>query len=255
MNRLFIAALLASVAVAPAYAGKDNGSIVDRAERAAEKYDSRIDRLENRLEDAGETERQRIENVIESITDKYEAKWGLPEEPPPPPPPPPEEPKVIYENTFSTPNTATLPIRVEDGELEIRGSDSNFPTSVTWQFDVAFDPSKTHVLSYDWHGYKGAPGSTSAGQSLEVRWGINSDVEGESFEATLVKHTEFTHEDIQTYKAEFALPDTYDELIAKNNQVWFTFTFTSDNEYAYANIDNVKVTQFPEVDYTPALTQ
>jgi hypothetical protein len=108
MNRLFITALLASVAVAPAYAGKDNGSIVDRAERAAEKYDSRIDRLENRLEDAGETERQRIENVIESITDKYEAKWGLPEEPPPPPPPPPEEPPKpteLFKDDFSRDQT------------------------------------------------------------------------------------------------------------------------------------------------------
>jgi hypothetical protein len=95
MNRLFIAALLASVAVAPAYAGKDkdNGSIVDRAERAAEKYDSRIDRLENRLEDAGDEERIRIEGIIESITEKYEQKWGLPEEPPPPEEP---EPEVIW---------------------------------------------------------------------------------------------------------------------------------------------------------------
>jgi hypothetical protein len=104
MNRLFITALLASVAFAPAYAGKkdDNGSIVDRAERAAEKYDSRIDRLENRLEDAGDEERQRIENAIESITEKYEQKWGLPEEPPPPPPPPPDEDQTVIWNGSTT---------------------------------------------------------------------------------------------------------------------------------------------------------
>jgi hypothetical protein len=96
MNRLLIAALLASVAVAPAYAGKDkdNGSIADRAERAAEKYDSRIDRLENRLEDAGDEERIRIEGIIESITEKYEQKWGLPEEPPP------EEPEPVTDELW-----------------------------------------------------------------------------------------------------------------------------------------------------------
>jgi hypothetical protein len=102
MNRLLITALLASVAVAPAYAGKKDGGgdLVDRAERAAEKYDSRIDRLENRLEDAGDEERQRIENAIESITEKYEAKWGLPEEPPPPPPEEPE-PTVLFQDNFN----------------------------------------------------------------------------------------------------------------------------------------------------------
>jgi hypothetical protein len=109
MHRLFITALLASVAVAPAYAGKKDGGgdLVDRAERAAEKYDSRIDRLENRLEDAGDTERQRIENIIESITEKYEAKWGLPEEPPPdnPPPEEPEEPVQLFKDDFSRDQT------------------------------------------------------------------------------------------------------------------------------------------------------
>jgi hypothetical protein len=120
MNRLFITALLASVAFAPAYAGKkgDNGSIVDRAERAAEKYDSRIDRLENRLEDASDEERQRIENVIESVTEKYEQKWGLPEEPPPPPPPPPdEEPStVIWEGstTLFTNTCNSTPVCVSE---------------------------------------------------------------------------------------------------------------------------------------------
>jgi hypothetical protein len=97
MNRLFITALLASVAFAPAYAGKkdDNGSIVDRADRAAEKFDSRIDRLENRLEDASDEERQRLENVIESVTEKYLGKWGdLPEEPPP------EEPEPVTDELF-----------------------------------------------------------------------------------------------------------------------------------------------------------
>jgi hypothetical protein len=112
MNRLLITALLASVAFAPAYAGKDkdNGSIVDRADRAAEKFDSRIDRLENRLEDASDEERQRIENVIESVTEKYEQKWGLPEEPPPPPPPPPEEPvtEQLFSDDFNRANSPIL---------------------------------------------------------------------------------------------------------------------------------------------------
>jgi hypothetical protein len=128
MNRLFITALLASVAFAPAYAGKDkdNGSIVDRADRAAEKYDSRIDRLENRLEDASDEERQRIENVIESVTEKYEQKWGLPEEPPPPPEEP--EPTVLFKDDFNRDQTAPgngwagTDASIDAGTLKLGGS-------------------------------------------------------------------------------------------------------------------------------------
>jgi hypothetical protein len=110
MHRLFITALLASVAVAPAYAGKkDKGDnileqIQDRLEdKAFDRYEDKIERLEGRLEGAGDEERQRIENIIDSVTDKYEAKWGeLPEEPPPDNPPP-EEPvtEQLFKDDFN----------------------------------------------------------------------------------------------------------------------------------------------------------
>jgi hypothetical protein len=94
MQRLFIATLLASVAIAPAYAKDKNRGALEAIQgqledRALDRYENKIERLEGRLEGAGDDERQRIENIIESVTEKYEAKWGeLPEEPPPPPPEP-----------------------------------------------------------------------------------------------------------------------------------------------------------------------
>jgi hypothetical protein len=102
MHRLFITALLASVAIAPAYAGKkDKGDnileqIQDQLEdKAFDRYEDKIERLEDRLEGAGDDERQRIENIIDSVTDKYEAKWGeLPEEPPP------EEPEPVTDELW-----------------------------------------------------------------------------------------------------------------------------------------------------------
>jgi hypothetical protein len=104
MNRLFIAALLASVALAPAYAkDKDKDRLEDRA---LDQYEDKIERLEDRLQDAGDEERQRIENIIESVTEKYEAKWGeLPEVPPPPPPP--AEGDALFSDDFER-TTETL---------------------------------------------------------------------------------------------------------------------------------------------------
>jgi hypothetical protein len=152
MHRLFITALLASVAVAPAYAGKDNGSIVDRAERAAEKYDSRIDRLENRLEDAGDEERIRIEGIIESITERYEAKWGLPEEPPPPP----EEPVQLFKDDFNRNNsdaigpgwTATGSASLRNERIEFSQPNGDWSSTATNSVQVGPTYYESYTISY-----------------------------------------------------------------------------------------------------------
>jgi hypothetical protein len=136
MNRFLIATLLASVAFAPAYAGKDKDkdAILDRLEdRAFDRYEDKIERLEGRLEGAGDDERQRIENIIESVTEKYEAKWGeLPEEPPPPPPPPPPEPEPASINStnfhacigLTTCTIGRATITANNGKLDVANSDS-----------------------------------------------------------------------------------------------------------------------------------
>jgi hypothetical protein len=134
MHRLFITALLASVAIAPAYAGKkDKGDnileqIQDQLEdKAFDRYEDKIERLEGRLEGAGDDERQRIENIIDSVTDKYEAKWGeLPEEPPPPPEEP--EPTVLFKDDFNRDQTAPgngwagTDASIDAGTLKLGGS-------------------------------------------------------------------------------------------------------------------------------------
>jgi hypothetical protein len=105
MQRLLIATLLASVAIAPAYAKDKNRGALEAiqdslGDKALDRYEDKIERLEGRLEGAGDEERQRIENIIESVTERYEAKWGeLPEEPPPPPPEPTKE--TIWKDDFN----------------------------------------------------------------------------------------------------------------------------------------------------------
>jgi hypothetical protein len=140
MNRLLIATLLATVAIAPAYAKDKNRPIsiddvrdAERAgkkflqeQRALEQYGEKVDRLEGRLDGAGDDERQRIENIIKSVTEKYEARWGeLPDVPPPPPP----EPTSIDSSNFgdciglTTCTIGRATITANNGKLDVANSD------------------------------------------------------------------------------------------------------------------------------------
>jgi hypothetical protein len=163
MHRLFITALLASVAFAPAYAGKKEG-IQDRLEdRAFDKYEDKIERLEDRLQDAGDEERQRIENIIDSVTDKYEAKWGeLPEEPPPDNPPPdnPDEPVQLFKDDFNRNNsdaigpgwTATGSASLRNERIEFSQPNGDWSSTATNSVQVGPTYYETYTVSYKLSG-------------------------------------------------------------------------------------------------------
>jgi hypothetical protein len=120
MNKLCVSmSVILALGLTPALAGKDKNKFITiddvrdaeragrkalREERALERYEEGIERLEGRLEGASDEQRQRIENIIESVTERFEAKWGeLPDDPPPPPPDPdPDpEPTVLFKDDFN----------------------------------------------------------------------------------------------------------------------------------------------------------
>jgi hypothetical protein len=175
MNRLFITALLASVAFAPAYAGKkDKGDnileqIQDRLEdKALDKYEDKIERLEGRLEGAGDEERQRIENIIESVTEKYEAKWGeLPEEPPPPP-----EDTSLFKDDFNRDQTApgngwvTRDASIDEQRLKLTGGSTNAEAFAYYTVDLKGGAYKNFTITYDIEPNSGS----AAYEELVVFW-------------------------------------------------------------------------------------
>jgi Spy/CpxP family protein refolding chaperone len=76
MNRLLIAALLTTVAFAPAYAKDKNSHAVEQAEE-------RIERLEEKLsgDDLNDRQRDRIEDRIDDIADKFDVTLPPPDRP------------------------------------------------------------------------------------------------------------------------------------------------------------------------------
>jgi Spy/CpxP family protein refolding chaperone len=73
---LVVAALLASMAIVPAYAKDKNNHAVEQAEE-------RVDRLQERLESDDLTDRQRdqIEDRVEAITEKFDIDLPPPDRP------------------------------------------------------------------------------------------------------------------------------------------------------------------------------
>jgi hypothetical protein len=100
MNRLFIAALLASVAFAPAYAGKGDGK-----GRALERAENKVESLQEELQqpDLSEREAARIEDAIDRIVDKFDIE--LPPPPPEDPPTNPDEPIQLFKDDFNRDQT------------------------------------------------------------------------------------------------------------------------------------------------------
>src|SRR5262245_32038428 len=104
MRTVTVAAVMLAVALSPAWAGKikvhhDKG---DRDEDAIENAQERVDTLEQKLldPDLSDQRRERIEETIDAITDKF----NLPVDPPPDP-----EPVTLFQDDFNRGgNTDTL---------------------------------------------------------------------------------------------------------------------------------------------------
>jgi hypothetical protein len=234
MHRLFITALLASVAFAPAYAGKKEG-IQDRLEdRAFDKYEDKIERLEDRLQDAGDEERQRIENIIDSVTDKYEAKWGeLPEEPPPDNPPPdnPDEPVQLFKDDFNRDQTA-----VGNGWTGNNGSvsDQNLLLGTQYQtVDLGGQKFKSITVTWDMVVEANTAGDV-VGQDAKMYWSEGNVATDPTLGTSTIMH-EFPDQTHYSYttpvKDYFVDAEPYYES--------FSFGFVANST---TRIDNVVVT-------------
>jgi hypothetical protein len=194
MHRLFITALLASVAVAPAYAGKGDGK-----GRALERAENKVESLQEELQqpDLSEREAARIEDAIDRIVDKYNIEL------PPPPPPEEPEPTVLFQDNFnredgsglgngwqesSTPPEADNAIRIQGNaavlETDVRTSAGGETSSLYAQSPTFHADYKIASVSY------GVTGLAGAGTFLS-EWTVNGNKwitiesravsEGESF--------------------------------------------------------------------------
>jgi hypothetical protein len=149
-------------------------------QRALERYEEKVDRLQGRLDDAGDDERQRIENIIESVTEKYEAKWGeLPEEPPP-------VEVELFKDDFQREDSRTVGNGwegsgvISDGRLSMDSADSRTTrvdrhfdlggeyTNLSVSFDMWADPNRPNgqtIVSLSVAGGNFIPLSTYTGAS------------------------------------------------------------------------------------------
>jgi hypothetical protein len=173
MNRLFITALLASVAFAPAYAGnkdKDKGN-----DRSLENVVDRIEDLQGKLEqDLTDRQREKVEDKLEAIIEKY----GI--EVPPPPPPPPEDGDELFSDDFER-TTETLYLKkwevnypgqsnsIENGQLKMvptgieKGVASNY-------VELSDKPTyESFTFSYDLQ----ATGGNQTGAKFTALWSHN----------------------------------------------------------------------------------
>jgi hypothetical protein len=146
-------------------------------ERAHERYEEKVDRLEGRLDGAGDDERQRIENIIESVTEKYEAKWGeLPEEPPPPP----EEPTVLFKDDFNRESLGDgwrLPnnnnVSIQDNALVL---ETDIPTTLASPATTSgFAQSPTFHSDYQTTSIEYSVTGLQGTGTLESSWTVNGN--------------------------------------------------------------------------------
>jgi hypothetical protein len=127
MHKIFIAALLATVAIAPAYAKDKDGDKRRGNEHSLEQAVGHIEDLQGRLDqDLTAKQRDKIEDRIEAIIEKYDI-----EVPPPPPPPPPDpEPITSINSTnfhacigLTTCTIGSVTIKANNGTLDVANSD------------------------------------------------------------------------------------------------------------------------------------
>jgi hypothetical protein len=232
MNRLFITALLASVAFAPAYAGKKDRVQDQLEDKAFDRYEDKIERLEGRLEGAGDEERQRIENIIDSVTDKYEAKWGeLPEEPPPDPPPPENpEPVQLFKDDFSRDQTAVGNGWTGDNASV---SDQQLLLGTAYQtVDLGGQKYKSITVSWDMVVEVNTAGDV-VGQDAKMYWSEGDIIADKTLGVTTIMH-EFP--DQTHYSFTTPLKGPLDNLEPYDS---FSFGFVANGT---TKIDNVVVT-------------
>src|SRR5262245_4317152 len=144
MRTVTVAAVMLAVALSPAWAGKikvhhDKG---DRDEDAIENAQERVDTLEQKLldPDLSDQRRERIEETIDAITDKF----NLPVDPPPDP-----EPVTLFQDDFN-----------RGGNTDTLGSD--------WQ---ETEPNHNFVRIQDDHAWIG--GSSTATTSVPLDPGVD----------------------------------------------------------------------------------
>jgi hypothetical protein len=127
MNRILIVALLATVAMAPAYAKDRGGNDGDKGNGTEDSLQSAVDRIEDlqgRLEqDLTARQRDRIEDRIDAIIDKYNIEI------PPPDPEPEPEPTSINSTNYhdciglTTCTIGRATITANNGKLDVANSD------------------------------------------------------------------------------------------------------------------------------------
>jgi hypothetical protein len=223
-------------------------------ERALELYEEKVDRLQGRLYDAGDDERQRIENIIESVTEKYEAKWGeLPEEPPPPP----EEPTVLFKDDFNRENGSGLgngwtekptdtpagdnAIRIQDNaavfETDVQSSEDGSMTSGYAQSPTFHADYKTTTITYSVTGLQGTG-------TLESEWTVNGNTWIPIESQTVTAGATYTYSGKLEDTLTMENPEAYLGSVEDGNfATRFSYVSTSgDNAVA---IDDFSLTQEP----------
>lgn len=257
MHKLTLAALMLTVAIAPAVA-KDKDKGPDKAERALD----RIEELQDKLQQADMPERrqEQMQELVDKLVDKYGIILPPVDPPPPPPPPPPPADVVLFKDNFNRPDssgigngwtqhgadTQSLDTQIISGEKMVLTTGVYAPDGTTTSGDVQSPvihaDYQTTTLTYTVEGLNGTG-------TLDSEWTVNGNTWIPIESQTVSAGATYTYTgELANTLTNVGDPTAYLGSVEDGNfAIRFTYSSPSGTDNSVA-IDDVALTQPAPVD-------